>query len=137
MASSTPPFSPSAQPAVDPLEAATADFVAAQQAFVAAQQAKANAQNDSLLASTASATTINVTLDADLSALFNDPSVQSNNAYKAVIAALQTVRLAQQAAVSLAAILAKLGTSPSPQPEPSVQVQPAASSVTTTTNPQT
>lgn len=137
MANSTPPFSPPAQPAVDPLAAATADFVAAQQAFVAAQQAKANAQNDSLLAGAAAATTLNVTLDPDLSALFNDPSVQSNNAYKAVIAVLQTVRLAQQAAGLLAAILAKLGTPPAPQPEPSVQVQSAASSGTTTNTPQT
>jgi hypothetical protein len=134
MDNSTPSSSPPNPPAPDPLDTAQANLIAAQQAFVAAQQQRSSEQNDSVLGGPASTTTINVVLDPDLSALFNDPSVVANNAYKAVIAALQAVRLAQQTAGSLAAILTKLGASPAGQSEPSVQVPSAPQPVAPITN---
>ncbi len=129
MADSTPASNP--EPFDDSLAEANAALIQSQQALLLAQQAKSNARNEAALAPAASdGTTLQLVLDADLSALFNDPSASANNLFKSLVCLLQIVRLLQQSNAQWTALTTYLLALPPP-------TTTTAAPTTTTTAPTT
>jgi len=129
MATSTPTSNP--VPLDESLADADAALIRSQQALLSAQQERTTARNEAALAPAAGdGTTVQLALDRDLSALFNDPAASANNLFKSLICLLQIVRLLQQSNATLTALAAQLLAAPATTPAPTTSTTPAPSTTT-------